>query len=93
MNNIKSEHESSFLSVVLVANFCMTHDADRPALRVQEKINEQKVAFSTSIIFISNWILFLDRQLSRRKKIHLNEIQRKVWILIPSTLQRLKTGF
>ena len=47
---ITSEYESSFLSLILEANLCKAFDADGTAPPVHEKINGEKMAFSTSII-------------------------------------------
>ena len=57
---ITSEYESSFLSLILKANLCMAFDADGPAPPVHEKINGQKVAFSTSIILCSYFSFLMD---------------------------------
>ena len=45
---ITFEYESSFLSLILEANLCMAFDPNRPTTPVHEKINGQKLAFSTS---------------------------------------------
>ena len=57
---ITSEYESSFLSLILEANLCMAFHADGQAPPVHEKINGQKVAFSTSIILCSYFSFLMD---------------------------------
>ena len=57
---ITSEYESSFISLILEANFCTAFDADGPALPVHEKINGEKVAFSTSLILCSYFSFLKD---------------------------------
>ena len=59
MHGIASEYESSFLSLILEANLSIAFDADQTARPVHEKINEQKVAFSTSIILRSYFSFFV----------------------------------
>ena len=52
-----------FLSLILEVNLYMAFDADAQAPPVYEKINRQKVAFSTSIMlclyfsFLDSWYL------------------------------------
>ena len=51
---ITFKYGSSFLSMILVANFCLAVGADGPALPEHVKINGQKVAFWVSTISAHN---------------------------------------
>ena len=53
MHVITSEYERSFLSLILEASLCVAFDADWSAPPAYEKINEENVVFSNSIIFCS----------------------------------------
>ena len=55
-----SEYESSFLSLIPQANLCIAFDADEPSPSVQQKINGQKLVFSTSIILCSYFSFLMD---------------------------------
>ena len=52
--------ESYFSSLIQEANLCMSFDAGGLAHPVHEMINEEKVAFSNSIIFWLDFSFLID---------------------------------